>query len=442
MASERGVSERRGSGRPFSSFDQRDLTEGGKGTGTKIVADEANNSLLIKATPKDYRKLEAALRELDRPPLQVLLEATIAEVTLRDELTYGIQWFFNAGNTDFTLSERDTGDVDPFFPGFSGLLSSGDVRVVIDALESVSDVNVISSPQILVLDNQTAQLEVGDEVPIVTRQSEGIDTSDARIVNTVEQRQTGVILNVTPRVNSSGLVVLDIQQEVSNVVRTTTSGIDSPTIAQRRVGTTVAVDSEQTVALGGLIQDDVDEIRAGIPFLSDIPVIGWLFGSTTSKAARTELLILITPKVLADSKAAVAATDELRKRLRAVAPLQDKIAGPHGEQLGVDAAVAGPAPLRAHSSGPAAGTDPEADFLVQLVSLPTQAEAKAAWQTYSDRYSGLIGNLPHRIKRTARDGGDVFGLQVGPIDSFDQAKDLCARLKAKGGDCLVVERRG
>jgi len=329
LASNRGADQERNRGPAFAAFDPRSLTEGNENVATKIVADETNNSLLIRAKTKEYREIEQALRELDRVPLQVLLEATIAEVTLRDELSYGIQWFFNAGRAEVTLSERD-GSVEPFFPGFSGILSSGDVRVVIDALESASDVNIISSPQILVLDNQTAQLEVGDEVPIVTRQSEGIDTSDARIVNTVEQRQTGVILNVTPRVNASGLVVLDIQQEVSDVVQTTTSGIDSPTIAQRRVGTTVAVDSDQTVALGGLIQDDVNQIRSGIPFLSNLPIIGWLFGSTTNSTERTELLILITPKVLVDSKAAVAATDELRLRLRAVAPLEDKISAASG----------------------------------------------------------------------------------------------------------------
>ena len=327
---ERGQADRSFTSDGVQPFGQRELTQGADDSGTRIVADESNNALLIKALPKEYKKIEAALAELDRAPLQVLLEATIAEVTLRDELSYGIQWFFNAGKADFTLSERSTGSVDPFFPGFAGLLSSSDVRVVIDALDSVSDVQVISSPQILVLDNQTARLEVGDEVPIVTRQSEGLDTNDARIVNTVEQRQTGVILNVTPRVNASGQVVLDIQQEVSDVVQTTTSGIDSPTIAQRRVGTTVSVGSHQTVALGGLIQDDTDRIRTGLPILSALPVIGTLFGSTTNRNERTELLILITPRILADSQAAVAATDELRRRLRAVAPLQERITDPYG----------------------------------------------------------------------------------------------------------------
>ncbi|MEZ5932003.1 MAG: type II secretion system secretin GspD [Alphaproteobacteria bacterium] len=433
--------ERSGRRAQEGSAELRDLTQGQENAGTKIVADEANNSLLIKASPKDYRNIEAALRELDRPPLQVLLEATIAEVTLRDELTYGIQWFFNSGRTDFTLSERANGSVQPFFPGFSGILSSGDVRVVIDALESVSDVNVISSPQILVLDNQTAQLEVGDEVPIVTQQAVGLDTVDARTVNTVEQRQTGVILNVTPRVNASGLVVLDIQQEVSDVVRTTTSGIDSPTIAQRRVGTTVAVDSDQTVALGGLIQDDVDVVRAGIPILSNIPVIGWLFGSTTNRKERTELLILITPKVLPDSRSAVAATDELKKRLRAVAPLQTKITDPFREYEDVDAAIE-PAPAKPPVAKPSATAGADPDYMIQLASLPTRAEAEAAWQTYRTRYPDLLAPFPHRIETSTIDGDGAHRLQIGPLSSFRRAATICDRLMAEGADCLVVETQG
>ena len=430
-----GASERRGSqGRSAiarSPLDTRELTGDRGDEETKIVADEANNSLLIRAAPKDYRKIETALRELDKPSLQVLLEATIAEVSLRDELSYGVQWFFNAGSSDFTLSERASGAVDAFFPGFSGILSSGDARVVIDALDSVSDVNVISSPQILVLDNQTARLEVGDEVPIVTRQSEGVDDEDARIVNTVEQRQTGVILDVTPRVNANGLVVLDIQQEVSDVVQTTTSGIDSPTIAQRKIGTTVAVDSNETVALGGLIQDDSDQIRAGIPFLSSIPGLGWLFGSTTEISERTELLVLITPKVLEDSKAAVAATDELRRRLRSIAPLEAKITDPFA---GLDE---NPIPVKPVSNS---SKSRRPKFLAQIAVFKTEPETELAWLTYQERYSDLLDGLSHQADPFVLDGERAFRLQIGPFASFDKTDDLCDRLQARDADCFVVEQ--
>lgn len=288
----------------------------------RIIADATTNSLVIRAAPPDYRKIESALKQLDILPLQVLIEATIAEVSLRDALRYGVEWFFRFGEQEFTLSDEVSGAVAPSFPGFSALFtSSDDVRVVIDALESVSDVDIISSPQLLVLDNQTAQLQVGDEVPIVTRQSVGTTDTDAPIVNTIEQRQTGVILNVTPRVNASGLVIMEIQQEISDVVETTSSGIDSPTIQQRSIASTVAIQSGETVALGGLIQDDVEERTSGMPLLSRIPGLGWLFGRTSNTTERTELLVLITPRVVRDPDQARSVTDELRERLRGLEPI-------------------------------------------------------------------------------------------------------------------------
>jgi len=290
-----------------------------------IVADEVNNSLLIKTTPLSFEKIEAAIKEIDVQPVQVLLEATIAEVTLRDELDYGIQWFFRFGSSNVTLSESPSGSVDQLFAGFSGLFPSNDIRAVFNALDSVSDVRIVSSPQILVLDNQTAHLEVGDEVPIVTQQSQGTNSDNDRLLNTIEQRQTGVILNVTPRVNASGLVVLDIQQEVSDVVRTTTSGIDSPTISQRRIGTSIAVGNHQTVALGGLIRDRTDQAKQGVPFLSHIPILGSLFGATSERFARTELLVLITPKVIRSHSEAQGVTEELRKRFQSLSPLEQKL---------------------------------------------------------------------------------------------------------------------
>jgi general secretion pathway protein D len=290
----------------------------------RVIADENTNSLVIRATPRDFRRIEAALQQLDILPLQVLIEATIAEVTLRDELRYGVEWFFRFGGQQALLDLGPLG-IDPPVPGFSAVFTSADdVRMIISALESVTDVNVISSPQLMVLDNQTAQLQVGDEVPIITQQAQGTD-EDSRILNSVEQRQTGVILNVTPRVNASGLVMMEIEQEVSDVVPTTTSAIDSPTIRQRRVASTVAVTSGETVALGGLIQDSVDRNQAGVPFLGRIPVIGWLFGQRANTNERTELLVLITPRAVGSQAEARAVTEELRRRLRGLEELQQQI---------------------------------------------------------------------------------------------------------------------
>ncbi len=266
----------------------------------------------------------AALKKLDIPPLQVLIEATIAEVTLTDELRYGVRWFFQTGNSQITLSDAITGAVTPV-AGFSYFFSTTDTQAVLDALESVTDLNVISSPQLMVLDNQTASLQVGDQVPIATGQAVSITDPDAPIVNTIQLLDTGVVLNVTPRVNAGGLVIMEIEQEVSDPIVTATSGIDSPTIQQRRITSSVAIQSGETVALGGLIRDRQSKTRSGVPVLSSIPVLGALFRDTTADSSRTELLVLITPRVVRNVEDARRITDELRQRLRAVVPLGQRI---------------------------------------------------------------------------------------------------------------------
>jgi general secretion pathway protein D len=194
--------------------------------------------------------------------------------------------------------------------------------MVLNALEEVTDVNVISSPQLLVLDNQTARLQVGDQVPIVVQQAAPITGDLDTIVNSIELRDTGVILSVTPRVNAGGLVMLEIQQEVSNVVQAETqtqSEEATPTISQRQVSTTVAVQSGETVALGGLITDNRSRSRSGLPILSSVPVLGVLFSTRSRASSRTELLVLLTPTVVDSPERARAVTDELRRRLSRVA---------------------------------------------------------------------------------------------------------------------------
>ena len=293
----------------------------------RIIADEAINALVVLATKRQYRMVGEALRKLDIMPLQVLIEATIAEVTLNDELRYGLQWFFKAGgNSEFTLSEAVGGTAAQLFPGFSYVFQTGgDVRVVLNALDSITDVNVISSPQLMVLNNQTARLQVGDQVPVATQSSVSVSDPNAPIVNRIQFLDTGVILNVTPRVNAGGMVILEIEQQVSDVVATTSSGIDSPTIRQRQISSTVAVQSGETIALGGLIRESSSRSNVGLPFLKGIPVIGALFGKTSDDTTRTELLVLITPRVISNQDEARAVTNELRRRLRSIIPLEVKI---------------------------------------------------------------------------------------------------------------------
>lgn len=286
--------------------------------GPKVSADEHNNALVILATAQEYALLEDALRQMDTAPLQVLIEATIAEVTLNDRLQYGVQWFFESGNETFTLSDDETGDLVAKFPGFSFASIAGSSQIVLNALSNVTDVNVVSSPRIMALTNQPAMIQVGDQVPIITQTAVSVQDPSAPIVNTVEMRDTGVILRVTPRINNSGLVTLDVEQEVSDVIETTTSDLDSPTIQQRKVKSTVAVRNGDTAVLGGLIRNSVSDGRSGVPFLKDIPVVGELFSSTSNSRRRTELLIFLKPRVVtspADSRQVV---DELTREVQSL----------------------------------------------------------------------------------------------------------------------------
>jgi general secretion pathway protein D len=297
----------------------------GESGAIKVIADERNNALVILATPAEYRMVEATLRRLDVVPLQVMLEATIAEVSLQDDLRYGLQWFFSSGNFAAAFTDLAGGIVGPAPVGFSAVFANSDARVILDALTEVTDVNVISSPQLMVLDNQSATLNVGDQVPIVTQS--GSTTTSVDIIQSIEYRDTGVVLQITPRVNAGGLVVLDIIQEVSDAIETVTSGIDSPTIQQRRIESTVAVQSGETVAIGGLIRDTRADTVSGIPLLSEIPLLGNLFKTTFETIRRTELLVLITPRVVGNVEEARAVTQELRNRLSVLAPLERRVFG-------------------------------------------------------------------------------------------------------------------
>jgi len=295
----------------------------GEGTQTiSVTSDDANNAIVVYATSREYEVIERALRKLDVLPLQVLIEAMITEVSLNDSLRYGVEWYFRTGHSNFTLTSGKTAAPVQSLPGFSYLLSQGNgIQAVINALDDVTHVNVVSSPRLLVLNNQTASLQVGDQVPVATQSSVSTLTSSSSLVNSIEYRDTGVILKVTPRVNDSGLVLLDISQEISDVSTTTSSTLDSPTIQQRKVSSSVAVQDGQTVALGGLIRDNVRRNDSGVPLLKDLPLLGNLFGTTSNSRGRTELLVLLTPHVVRNAVDAQAITDELRRNISVIAPI-------------------------------------------------------------------------------------------------------------------------
>lgn len=295
----------------------------------RIIPNVQNNALLIYANEHEQRTIEAMLHKIDILPLQVRIDATIAEVTLNDNLKYGTQFFFKSGGINGVLSfanqsTSNGGLVDlsgavlnASFPGFVlGGRNAGGAPFAINALQEVTNVQVLSSPQLLVLDNQAARLQVGQVVPYLSQTSTSTITANAPTVNSVNYQQTGVILQVTPRVNSGGLVTLDIDQEVSDVVPgSSSSGIGSPTFNQRSVQSRVVVQDGQTVGLAGLIRDNVTQDNAGLPWLKDVPILGFLAGQQNNTRSRNELLVLITPHVLHDGRDARALTEDMRDQL-------------------------------------------------------------------------------------------------------------------------------
>jgi general secretion pathway protein D len=286
----------------------------------RVVADDSNNSLLIFATRAEYKRIIDVLQQVDEQPNQVLLEAVIAEVSLDDELKFGVRWLLGGEDNKATFSDLASGAVASSFPGFSYFLKANDIGFTLNALASVTDVRILSSPSLMVVDNKKATLQVGDQVPIVTQQARSVDAGGAPIVNSVELKDTGVILNVTPRVNDSGRVILDVEQEVSSVVRTTTSGIDSPTIRQRKIKTSVVINDGEALALGGLIQERETNGKNKVPLLGDIPILGNAFRQKTNAIARTELIIFIRARVIRDMDEARRVTREFRHELGVQAP--------------------------------------------------------------------------------------------------------------------------
>lgn len=287
----------------------------------RIIADTLNNSLLVMATRAEYVTIEAAIRRLDILPRQVVVETTFAEVSLTNNLSYGVQWFIKGGLGKYGVEVRSlTGEsVDlpaAAAPGFSASIfrSADDVRVFISALETESSVKVLSSPQIMVTDNQPASITVGTQVPVTTSTSSGGDTGGT-IVQQVEYRDTGVLLNVTPHINAGGVVTMEISQEDS-VVGAAVPPSDNVSIDTRSIKTSVAVQSGETIVLGGLIQERKTDGVTGVPVLSKIPVLGVLFSERTDDANRTELIVLITPRVINTSEEAREVTEELRRRLK------------------------------------------------------------------------------------------------------------------------------
>lgn len=313
------------------------------GEDINIIAVEESNSLLIRATPSQYDSVESAIKRLDTMPLQVLIEVNILEVVLNDELSYGVDWFLESALNDFALQPSGTapaairstrglfdsqGTISDFRSGTLGsaglsyLIRGADIGAMVTALDTASEVTTIAAPSMVVLNNREANINVGDQIPVnspVFNTGTGSNLSTSR----VQFRDTGVILNVVPRVNPGGMVFMEVQQEFSQP----SSAADdngNVSIARRSIDTEIAVQSGETVVLGGLIRANELVGRGGVPGLSRIPVVGALFGRNSTTTSRTELLVTITPTVISNPEEASAMTREYRQKLKAIEPIYEQ----------------------------------------------------------------------------------------------------------------------
>src|SRR5438105_8464568 len=310
--------------------------------GVRITADVVNNSLLIYADQGNYKIVEATLQQIDKPSLQVAIDATIAEVTLTNELSYGVQFFLkskgfglppdrgSALNTQSTQAPSTTTTTDPVtgiastvtsalinraLPGFNFLVGSeASPSAILDALHTVTSVKVLSNPSLVVINNQVATLQVGDVVPVSTGSATVLTTSNT-VVNTIDYRNTGIILRVSPRINVNGNVRLEVEQEISNVSPQSVTSL-TPTVSERRVKSSISVANGQTVLLAGLISEQQNGNRNGIPLLDEIQGLGDAFSHQDKKGTRTELIIFIRPQIIRDGTDAHNVAEELRSKLR------------------------------------------------------------------------------------------------------------------------------
>ena len=334
----------------LSNNNNQDQGYSSKDGSIRISSVDANNQLLVRARPAQWEEILGAIKQLDVPPLQVQIETRVFEVDLEGDLQYGVQWYlqglaggsqnssggYTPGNAEahrmiglgggFTSvngsssTSTNTYSGQPFY--YSFLSSNGKFQVAINALEASTNTKTLSAPSLVVLNNQVAHIEVGNQIPVNQTYYNGLTTgTTATTVGEVQYIPTGIILDVQPRVNPGGLVYLNIDQQVSQTLGSANAQ-GNYTIQQRQIATQLGVQNGQTVLLGGLIQQQNTDSGQGVPWLSDIPILGKLFGSTGKSKSRTELIVLITPRVITNSEDAKTITDEYQNGFESLAPLR------------------------------------------------------------------------------------------------------------------------
>jgi len=298
----------------------------------RLVVDDINNSLIIQSTPADYAYISETIKKMDVLPRQAIIDARIFEVDLTDDFSFGV----NAELQARTNGNQTTGGLSPSAGSlslntFAFVGNSRQILLALDTLRTKTKVKILEAPSVLALDGTPASIVVGSEVPYPA----GSFTTTAGSTSNVQYRDTGISLLVIPRISASGSVTLDITQEVSSVGGSISvgGGESAPTFSKTNVMTTLSVKDGETVAIAGLIRDKKDLTKAGIPILSDIPILGSLFGGTTRSARRTELIILITPHVIRTVERFQEMTQELKDSLRNVRKLADEKESDHIQDM-------------------------------------------------------------------------------------------------------------
>jgi len=318
----------------------------------RIVADPVTNSLVVLATKRDYQLIADVLKRIDVVPRQVLLEVTIAEIRLSKDLEFGVEWALAQGKLSDTIAQDTSGNT-VFRTGPSGLpvggLLTGVTRVpgapnafavlsdrehfnvFLNTLATRTNVKMLSAPHVMAADNREAHILIGNSIPILTSTatSTGITGTLGAAINSVQYRDTGNILTILPQVNSKGLVNMQIRQEVSNVDLTTFGATNSPSFLTREAETTVVVQDGETVIIGGIIMDSITHSRTGVPYLMDVPVLGWAFRTNSDVTDRMELLVLISPYVVRSREEAREVTNEFADRLQGLKRMGEAVRARH-----------------------------------------------------------------------------------------------------------------
>jgi general secretion pathway protein D len=312
----------------------------------RIVADDVTNSLVVLATKRDYQLILDVVRKIDVVPRQVVLEVMIAEVDLTKDLEFGIAFAVSEGplkgalpggdpnasifnnrvgptGSPFTTGLLGTATRTPVTGAFAVISNRDNLNIFINALNKVTRVKMLSAPHVIAADNREAHILVGQSVPILTSTSTAVLTGTAgTVANSIQYRDTGKILTVLPQVNSKGLVNLQVRQEVSDVLQQSFGSTNSPSFSTREAETTMVVQDGATVLIGGIIDDSIQGVRTGVPYLMDVPVLGRFFRQDSDTTTRTELLITITPYVIHNREEARDVTDDFSSRIEGLADLR------------------------------------------------------------------------------------------------------------------------